>query len=159
MGSGHLVPTLRHRHFPLGYLKGERLLSFAYSAADVFVTPARQEAFGQVVLEAMACGTPVVGFDVGGIPDMVRPDLNGILAPPNDVDALRAGIESLLVDDEARSKMAGECRRTAVEEYRLQLQAKRYKVLYDDLLQRTSHLPNVESGRSSAIRSLYVTTS
>jgi glycosyltransferase involved in cell wall biosynthesis len=147
VGSGRLASTLRHRHFPLGYLKDERLLSFAYSAADVFVAPSRQESFGQVVFEAMACGTPVVGFDVGGIPDMVRPNVSGILAPPNDVSALRAGIETLLVNDEARLKMARECRRIAVEEYRLELQAKRYEAIYDDLLARAKHLPNVESGR------------
>jgi glycosyltransferase involved in cell wall biosynthesis len=151
VGGGRFTSTFRLQHFPLGRLTGERLLSFAYSAADLLVCPTREDNLPSVVLEAMACGTPVVGFDVGGIPDMVRPDVSGILAPPNDVSALRAGIETLLVNDEARLKMARECRRIAVEEYRLELQAQRYKAIYDNLLARAPHLPNVESGRSSAI--------
>ena len=138
IGSGRLGSTLRQKHFPLGRLTGERLLSFAYSAADVFVTPAREEAFGQVVFEAMACGTPVVAFDVGGIPDMVRSGVSGLLAPPNDVGALREAIETLLANEELRGRMAHECRRIAVEEYRLDMQAERYKGVYSELLARYS---------------------
>jgi len=144
VGSGRLASTLRQQHFPLGHLDGERLLSFAYSAADVFVTPAREEAFGQVVFEAMACGTPVVAFDVGGIPDMVRPGISGLLAPPNDVGTLREAIETLLANDDLRGTMAHECRRIAVEEYRLDLQAERYTRIYRELLAQTARVPSAE---------------
>ena len=71
--AGASYPTLPagQRHLHLGHLGSSKRLAEAYSAADVFVAPSRQEAFGLTVLEALACGTPVVGSDVGGIPDML----------------------------------------------------------------------------------------
>ncbi len=86
--------------FLLGRIDHQRTLALAYSAADVFVAPSRAEAFGQVALEAMACGTPVVAFNVGGLPDMVRPGLTGLLAAPEDATALGEAISIILSDRE-----------------------------------------------------------
>ena len=134
VGRGNIAAGLRHTHLPQGEITNQRLLSFAYCAADVFVIPSREEAFGKVVAEAVACGTPVVGFAVGGIPDVVRSGVTGLLAPPEDVRALREAIETILGDEGLRSVMAQECRRVAVEEYCLETQARRYKQIYDELL-------------------------
>ena len=80
VGSGKPnVPDLPQLH--LGRISDDRKLSEIYSAADVFVIPSLQESFGQTVTESLACGTPVVGFNTGGIPDMVRPGITGYLAP------------------------------------------------------------------------------
>lgn len=148
VGGGSLKTELRHPHFSIGEVNNGRLLSLAYSAADAFVTPAREEAFGQVVLEAMACGVPVVGFAVGGIPDMVRPGATGFLAPPLDVAELARSIRTLLFDDEPRGRMALECRRVAVEEFTMELQAERHARLYEELVDAARALKQV-SGRSS----------
>lgn len=120
----------------LGELKSERLMSLAYSAADLFVLPTREDNLPNVVLEAMACGTPVVAFDVGGLPDMIRPDMTGLLVPLEDVGGLRSAIATILEDDERRARISGECRRVAVERYRLEIQAERYVRLYRELMQR-----------------------
>ncbi|MEN9236221.1 MAG: glycosyltransferase, partial [Gloeomargarita sp. GMQP_bins_25] len=64
----------------------------AYSAADVLVVPSRQEAFGQVATEAMACGTPVVGFAGTGVQDIVDHRVNGYLAQPFDPRDLAQGM-------------------------------------------------------------------
>ena len=64
VGGGRLDAEVGHDHFPLGELSTERLLSFAYSAADLLVASAREDNLPNVVLEAVACGTPVVGCNV-----------------------------------------------------------------------------------------------
>jgi glycosyltransferase involved in cell wall biosynthesis len=130
-GGAHR-PSERHHH--LGEVKDSRLLSFAYAAADLLVCPTRDDNLPNVVLEAMACGVPVVAFDVGGLPDMVRPGKTGLLAPREDVRALRSAIETLLDNDGLRDEMARQCRDVAVQEYRLELQAQRYRELYGEML-------------------------
>ena len=124
--------VLSHTH--LGTLESDLLLSVFYSLADVFVIPSRQEAFGQTALESMACGTPVVGFDTGGIPDMVRPGETGWLAEVGDVRALRRSIETALSDDETRNRLGRRCREVVENEYTLEVQANRYRDLYEQLL-------------------------
>jgi glycosyltransferase involved in cell wall biosynthesis len=117
-------------HLHLGHISNDRLLSLVYSAADILVCPALQENLAQTALEALACGTPIVGFAVGGFPDMVRQGVTGLLVPPQDVVALRAAIADLLQDVSRRAEMAANCRRIAVEEYSLEVQARRYIELY-----------------------------
>jgi len=131
-GRPSLEGTVPHRH--LGHLGDDRLLALVYSAADLFVIPSLQDNLPNTVLEAMACGTPVVGFDVGGIPDMVRPGVTGVLAPVGDVNALREAIAELLQDPARRAEMSKNCRRIAVEEYALEVQARRYVELYEWML-------------------------
>jgi glycosyltransferase involved in cell wall biosynthesis len=93
-----------------------------------------QDNLPNTVLEALACGTPVVGFEVGGIPDMVRPGVTGMLAPAQDLRALGETIQSILNNDTLRKKISQNCRRVAVEEYSLERQAKQYLGLYRNIL-------------------------
>lgn len=79
----------------LGPLQDEYSLIMAYNSADVFVVPSLAEAFGQVIIESMACNTPVVGFDVGGIPDNVNENM-GYLAQYCDSEDLARGIYQVL---------------------------------------------------------------
>ena len=132
-GAGRLPKGLPHPCVTTGELTSERLLSFAYSAADVLVCPSREDNLPNVVLEAMACGTPVIGFHIGGIPDMVRPGKTGLLAVPEDVRSLREAIETVLKDASLRASMSRECRHVAEKEYALELQADRYLRLYEEL--------------------------
>ena len=77
----------------MGYLLDEYSTSLVYNAADVFIAPSLAEAFGYVVMEALSCGTPVVGFNVGGIPDMISHKENGYLAKYKDSADVSEGIK------------------------------------------------------------------
>jgi glycosyltransferase involved in cell wall biosynthesis len=134
VGSGQPRAKLSVPHMHFDYIRNSRLRSIAYNAADIFVIPSRQENFPLTALESLACGTPIVGFAVGGLPEIIRPDRAGILVPPGDVAALREAIRNLLGDTETRARMAADCRRIAVEEYALERQAQRYLELYQAAL-------------------------
>lgn len=121
-------------HVDIGSVENDRFLALIYSAADLFVIPSLEDNLPNTVLEAMACGTPVVGFDAGGIPEMVRPGISGALVPGGDVSALRQAIEEMLDDDGTRQRMSENCRRIVEQEYPLALQAERYTALYKEIL-------------------------
>jgi glycosyltransferase involved in cell wall biosynthesis len=72
----------------LGEIQEERLLAVLYAACDVFLIPSREDNLPNVILEALACGTPVVATPVGGIPDIVINGLNGVLANDTSADGL-----------------------------------------------------------------------
>lgn len=114
----------------LGYISSDRLKSVAYSAADVFIFPTRADNLPLVLQESMACGTPMVSFNVGGVPDLVRPEMTGYLAKPEDANDFCNGIVELLEDDEKRDVMGKQCRSISVKEYDLATQTRKYISLY-----------------------------
>jgi len=80
-------------------------LVYYYSAAELVVMPSRYESFGMVALEAMACGTPVVASNVGGLAFTVQDGQTGFLVPEGDVEALAAKIRLLLKDRDLRHRL------------------------------------------------------
>jgi glycosyltransferase involved in cell wall biosynthesis len=118
----------------IDYLRDDLTLSLAYSAADVFVVPSLEDNLPLTALEALACGIPTIAFSAGGMPDVVRDGATGTLVPAGDVQALRSAIASLLGDPQRRARMAEESRRVAVQEYELDVQARRYVELYESIL-------------------------
>ncbi len=80
-------------------------LPWYYSAADVVVVPSRYESFGMVALEALACGTPVIASDVGGLSYIVADGLTGFLVPEDDPEALADRLQELLCDPTLRRSM------------------------------------------------------
>ncbi len=118
----------------LGYIHDEQLLSSVYSAADMFVIPSLEEAFGQTCLESMACATPVIGFNTGGIPDMITPHKTGLLAELKNTQDLADKIAYMVNHHKERQQMGENARKLVEEEYTLQIQAKRYLKLYEMML-------------------------
>ncbi|WP_303773437.1 glycosyltransferase [Anaerolinea thermophila] len=85
--------------------RAQDTLPYYYSAADVLVMPSHYESFGMVALEAMACGTPVVASQVGGLAFLVQDGLTGYVVPDGDPQALSDRLRLLLVDGELRQRM------------------------------------------------------
>jgi glycosyltransferase involved in cell wall biosynthesis len=133
LGRNRFSTNIRLPNLSLGFIDNERILSLAYSAADLYVTPTLDDNLPNTVMEAMSCGTPVVGFEVGGVPDMVRNGVSGFVVPRGDTCALRQAILSVLDNPALRTEMSQNCRRIAVEEYGIQLQAQRYLALYQSI--------------------------
>lgn len=134
-GSETLAEAVGIATVNLGYVSDEQRKAVAYSAADLFVFPTRNDNLPLMLQESMACGTPMVSFRVGGVPDLVRPGITGYLAQPEDVNDMTDGIVQLLEDDQLRKTMSSYCREIAVEEYSLALQVSRYMQLYEKLAQ------------------------
>lgn len=120
------LPLPVHR---LGWLEGEDLVR-AYCAADVFVAPSLEDNFPNTVLEALACGTPVVAFDVGGIPELVEPGVHGRLVPRGDASALAEALGELASSEREREAMSRAVREKAEAEYSVDRQADRYRRIY-----------------------------
>lgn len=120
----------------LGYLDTDSSKAIAYSAADLFIFPTRADNLPLVLQESMACGTPMVSFKIGGVSDLVRPEITGYLAEPEDPIDLCNGIVKLLEDDNLRAKMSINCRQITLKEYSLNIQAQQYIELYQQLIDR-----------------------
>jgi glycosyltransferase involved in cell wall biosynthesis len=101
----------------LGALQDEAALMLAYSAADALVIPSRLDNLPNTGVEAMACGTPVIAFDVGGLPDIVQHRRNGFLAPGNDAAGLADGIRWVLADRDRRAALGAAAREHAVRTF------------------------------------------
>lgn len=121
----------------LGHLNDDVSLALAYSAADVFVAPSLQEAFGQTASEAMACGTPAIAFKGTGLADIIDHQHNGYLANPFEVDDLAQGIAWVLADPQRHQMLQSQAHQKAKTDFALELQGQRYKALYEDLLSQS----------------------
>ncbi len=117
----------------LGRIGENEKLALAYSAADVTIVPSLEETFSNTTAESISCGTPVVGFKIGGLPDMIKDGYNGYTVELGDIKGLSGSIKKVL-DGKDLSK---NCRRYAEENLRLDIQAKRYMALYEELLSRS----------------------
>ncbi len=95
----------------------DELLSVYYTAADVCVVPSHYEPFGLVAIEAMACSTPVIASDVGGLQFTVVPEETGLLAPPKDEVAFAEAIDRILSHPDWRNQLGQRARRRVEEKF------------------------------------------
>lgn len=114
--------------------KNRDLLKYYYAAADIFITTPWYEPFGITPLEAMACGTPVIGSNVGGIKYSVDDGRTGYLVPPEDPDALAGKISELLQNPELLKKMRHNAIRRVQFHFTWAKVADRVRALYERIL-------------------------
>jgi glycosyltransferase involved in cell wall biosynthesis len=118
----------------LGYVTDERLQQLAFAAADLFVAPSLADNLPLTLVEALACATPIVAFESGGVPEVVRHMETGYLARSKDAEDLAQGIKILLRDEDLRRQMGQRGREIAEAEHSLEIQGRRYVNIYEDVL-------------------------
>ena len=94
-----------------------------------------QDNLPNTVMESLACGTPCVAFDIGGMPDMIDHQQNGYLSKPFDIDDLARGIVWVLEDEERLRNLGINSREKVEQNFTLEIQARKYLSLYDSCLE------------------------
>jgi glycosyltransferase involved in cell wall biosynthesis len=137
MGKGTIVidDPLIEVH-ALGFLDDDRRKALAYSAADALLHPAPVDNFPNIVLEALASGTPTIALPIGGLPELVRPGVSGWLAEAANPEALGQAVERAVQDLAQGKNLRESCRALAEKEYSLELQGRRYFQLFRELRRR-----------------------
>ncbi|MGI6574131.1 MAG: glycosyltransferase family 4 protein [Fermentimonas sp.] len=113
----------------VGYVPSERMPEL-YSAADLYITPSLQDNLPNTIMEAMACGTPCVGFHTGGIPEMIDHGVNGYVAKYRNGDDLARGVTEVLFESDWEA-FSLQAREKVVRTYTPEKIANQYKILYD----------------------------
>ncbi len=141
-----------------GYITDHTRLAKVYSAADGFLLPSREENLPNTMLEAMACATPVLSFEIGGIPDMVKNGETGFMAPPFDSQKFGEQILKLAFAAD-RDQMGRACRSLIEKEFKLQDQAQKYLGLFEDLRkvsQKTAAQTDPQASDSRVLKEIQV---
>lgn len=115
----------------VGFVDEEQLIKY-YQACDIFALSSLHEGQGCTILEAMGCGKPIVATNVGGIPDSVIINYNGILVPPNDPKNMGDALLTLIEDGDLRSIMATNSRNRAVNKFDWEVIANQISKIYSE---------------------------
>jgi glycosyltransferase involved in cell wall biosynthesis len=125
-------PLGKVKHF--GFVKDPARQALMYSAADLFLCSTLADAQPQTVVESLACGTPVIAYDIGPMPELVQDGKTGFIVPEVSVESLEATLEEVLEDPENLAEMGQTCRKEAEQKYDLSKQTKKYIDLYEKIL-------------------------
>ena len=128
-------PDFKFKSHYVGHLNDDISLVTLYNTVDVMVVPSIQENLSNAIMENLACGTPVVAFDIGGNGDMIEHKINGYLAKPYESKDLAEGIEWVLnLPIHDYDKLCENARRKVVEEFDSKIVVKKYIDLYREIL-------------------------
>jgi glycosyltransferase involved in cell wall biosynthesis len=130
--SEQLQTLIPFRVYALPYIEDEQTLVDIYTAVDLFVIPSLEENLPNMIMEAMACGVPCVGFNTGGIPEMIDHQLNGYVARYKDSADLAGGIYRILTAPDYAT-ISEQARHKVVSRYSEEIIAKQYTDLYHRL--------------------------
>ncbi len=142
VGEGEQRPVLERMVSELGLTRRVNFVGWVardqiadrYRQADVFVTATTWEGMPNTVLEAMACGLPIVGTQASGLHELVRDGLNGYLVPTKDPEALAQALARLMGDGYERRRMGRESRKLAEREFAWEYIAEQYVRVYEQVM-------------------------
>jgi glycosyltransferase involved in cell wall biosynthesis len=120
-----------------GEIHDEALLARIYAAADMLLLPSMQDNLPNTMIEAMACGTPVIGFAIGGLPDLIRDRENGLLVAPGDADGFGRAVRRLAGARGEAADMGRRARELVARECSPVVQAGRYRDLFASMVRAT----------------------
>lgn len=123
-------------HF-ISFQKDPAVVARYYQAADVYMHPAHIDTFPTCILEALACGIPVVATAVGGIPEQIIDSQTGFLTPPSDAELMTDRIIQLILDPNLKSGMGASAAKYARQKYNLESQVDIYLDWYEEIVDRT----------------------
>jgi glycosyltransferase involved in cell wall biosynthesis len=132
-GKSKTPQGFKHTTYYLGYLHDDVSLRVLYSAADVMLVPSLQENLSNAIMESLACGTPVVGFDIGGNADLIEHQQTGYLAKTYDVADLATGIDWVL-NAPNYNDLCRNSRNKILREFDSKVVAKKYIKLYKSVV-------------------------
>ena len=130
--SQQLQEQLPFHVYPLPYIKNEHEVVNIYNAVDLFAIPSLEENLPNMIMEAMACGVPCVGFNVGGIPEMIDHLHNGYVAQYKSSEDFANGIHWILTEPEYNELSAQACRKV-LGNYSESIVAKKYTDVYNKI--------------------------
>lgn len=156
VGDGREMGALKHQARALGLAERvhftgalpQRVVSSMYSMADFLVLPSLAEGLPLVIIEAMACGLPVIATRISGVTDIVIDKWNGLLIEPRSVDELRQGIITLRDNPDLRAMMSANAKQTISEAYTWAAVTRRTVEEYDKVLAMTT-------GNATTVGSVY----
>ena len=131
--SEELTTLIPLKTYSLGYISNDIKLAEVYNAVDLYVTPSLEDNLPNTIMEALACGTPCVGFNVGGIPEMIDHEKNGYVAQYRDAADMAHGIEWCL-DETNYEGLSAEAVHKVHRCYSQDVVASQYIKLYNELL-------------------------
>jgi glycosyltransferase involved in cell wall biosynthesis len=120
----------------MGPVHDDAVMAMLYSAADIMLVPSRQDNLPNTAVEAMACGTPVAAFNLGGLPDIVDSEITGWLAQPEDVSGLSQGMSWMLQEKSRLDSLGMSARESAVKKFSPAAVVQQYISVYADAISR-----------------------
>ena len=151
VGKSDIQPDLPEniKFYNYGYVNSPEEMAFAYTIADLFICPSLEDNLPCVLIESISCGTPCIGFNIGGVPEIIRPKKTGWIVPEVTPESLSKLITDLLKDPGKISDLRPSCREVAKKEYALNIQAERYLKLYQELIGQDSNTLRLPCGRKN----------
>jgi glycosyltransferase involved in cell wall biosynthesis len=141
IGEGSLVERLHEQakenkvYDYIIFAGGRRDIPDILSCIDVFVMPSIAEGLPNALLEAMAMGKPIIATEIGGIPEVIKNGVNGLLVPPRDPRALATAIKGLIGNDQLAAQMGQAARDLVVNKFSMRSIAQKWQTLYLSILQ------------------------
>ncbi len=134
-GWSHPETLQRVRHF--GYVRDAEQQARIYAAADAFLATTLADGQPQTALESLACGTPVIAFDIGPMPELVIEGRTGVIAPQTTAASLAKAIQASLIEEDRVSSLRISSRSYAEEHFDLRVQTQKYITLYEGILRES----------------------